>query len=87
MAGTIKDSYRRVFDPANPDSTRVLRHICKVGCVTDTTYVKGDPIESAMNEGARRLALSILRAVYGSDLATQQAIQSFYETTIHPPTS
>lgn len=54
-------SYQRVF--SSPDGELVLRHIMKVGYVTQTTFVKGDPHESNLREGQRRLALSILKFV------------------------
>lgn len=57
----LHSSYERVFD--GPDGQRVLRHIMKVGFVTTPTLVPGDPQMTAMNEGSRRLALSILKFV------------------------
>lgn len=55
----LHDSYRAVFD--SKDGERVLTHLCKVGFVNDTSYVSGDPYETAHREGQRRLVLSILR--------------------------
>lgn len=52
-------SYIRVFD--SPDGRRVLQHILKEGYVAKTTFVRGDPNETILNEGARRLALSIAK--------------------------
>ena len=55
----LHDSYRAIFD--NKDGERVLAHLCKVGFVNDTSYVCGDPYETAHREGQRRFVLSILR--------------------------
>ena len=55
-------AYVRVFD--TPDGKLVLEHIAKEGYVTRPCHVAGDPHTSAMNEGSRRLALSILKFVH-----------------------
>lgn len=55
----LHGSYQRVFD--TPDGEEVLQHILKVGNVTRTCHVAGDPYTTALNEGRRQLALSILR--------------------------
>ena len=55
----LHDSYKAVF--STKDGERVLDHLCKVGFIAETTYVVGDPIETAHREGKRRLVLSILR--------------------------
>jgi len=55
----LHNSYKAVF--STPDGERVLEHLCKVGFISDTTYVAGDPVESAHREGKRRFVLSILR--------------------------
>lgn len=63
MAGLQKlhDSYRAVF--TTPDGEEILKHLCKIGYVFDTSYVVGDSHETAHREGQRRLVLSILRFV------------------------
>jgi len=53
-------AYRRLFE--TDDGKLVLRHLMKVGFVTRSTFVAGDPHRTALNEGARRLVLSIIRA-------------------------
>lgn len=58
----VTSSFKQVF--GTEDGQRVLRHILKMGFVTSTTFVAGDPHRSAMNEGSRRLALSILKLVH-----------------------
>ena len=55
----LHDAYRAVFSTA--DGERVLEHLCKIAFIHDSTYVQGDPYESAHREGQRRLILSILR--------------------------
>jgi len=57
-------SYVRVFD--TPDGQRVLRHLMKMGYMSKTTFVRDDPYETALNEGSRRLVLSLLK-FYGRD--------------------
>lgn len=57
----LHSSYKNVFE--SPDGERVLLHICKVGHVFDACHVSGDQHTSAVNEGKRILALSILRFV------------------------
>lgn len=55
-------AYVRLFD--TPDGKIVLRHIMHEGFVLKSTHVAGDPHTSAMNEGSRRLALSILKHIH-----------------------
>lgn len=55
----IHRSYDAVF--STPEGDKVLHHIINEGYVTRTTFVAGDPQQTALNEGSRRLALSILR--------------------------
>jgi len=76
----LQDSYRRVFDKASPDVERVIRHLCKVGFVTRSTFVPNDPNQTAMNEGSRRLVLSILRFVHADQKKMVEQIESQYET-------
>lgn len=52
-------AYVRLFE--SEDGKTVLRHILKQGFVTRTTFVANDPQQTTLNEGSRRLALSILR--------------------------
>lgn len=59
MPGSKTAMYRAVFD--TPQGQRVLSDICKHSFVFDSTFVRGDSHETSLNEGARRLALSILR--------------------------
>jgi hypothetical protein len=52
-------NYAAVFGSNEGDM--VLRHIMSEGFITKSTYVAGDPNQTMLNEGSRRLALSILR--------------------------
>lgn len=57
----MHEKYVAVF--STPVGQDVLRHICKRGFVMSSTFVPGDIHTTALNEGSRRLALSILRFV------------------------
>jgi hypothetical protein len=56
---TIHRSYAAVFGTSEGDV--VLQHILSEGFVTKSTFVEGDPNQTMLNEGSRRLALSILK--------------------------
>ncbi len=56
---TIHRSYASVF--GTPEGETVLQHILQAGFVTKSTFVEGDAEQTVLNEGSRRLALSILR--------------------------
>jgi hypothetical protein len=55
----IHRSYDAVF--GTPEGEVVLCHIMAEGFISRTTFVAGDPNQTMLNEGSRRLALSILR--------------------------
>jgi hypothetical protein len=55
----IHTSYKAVF--SGPQGDDVLLHIMEHAFVTKSTFVQGDPEQTLLNEGSRRLALSILR--------------------------
>lgn len=57
----LKESYASVFSKASPDAAHVIQHICKAGFISRSTFVPGDPYQTAVNEGSRRLALVILK--------------------------
>lgn len=57
----LHGAYQRVFD--GPDGETVLRHLMHIGHVTSSTFVRGDMHETAMQEGERRLVLSVLKFV------------------------
>ncbi len=56
---TIHRSYAAVF--GTEEGSVVLQHILTEGFVAKSTFVAGDPNQTILNEGSRRLALSILR--------------------------
>ena len=55
----VHRSYAAVFGA--PEGEVVLQHILEAGFVTKSTFVAGDPEQTMLNEGSRRLALSILK--------------------------
>lgn len=58
----LHEKYVGVFtEGQGPD---VLRHICKVGHVFESSFVQGDPHATSFREGQRQLALSIARMVF-----------------------
>lgn len=82
----VRMEYQRAFD--GPSGEFVLKHLMKVGMVTESTFVKGDPYETAMNEGMRRLVLSILKQVNGTDRnmdLVQEQIQQHEDHMANPP--
>lgn len=54
----LQDVYQQTFESAT--GKEVLLHLCKVANIFDSTVVRGDPYETYLNEGARRLVLSII---------------------------
>jgi hypothetical protein len=72
----LKRVYQEAFS-GDPGS-EVLKHLCEVGYVFVPTYVRGDPVETAHREGARRLVLSILRMVHGDDEAIRKMAEEHY---------
>jgi hypothetical protein len=69
----IQRSYRQVFN--TEDGKVVLSHLMKNGFVTRTTHVAGDPHQSAMNEGSRRIVLSILAFMHKDEKQMQEQIE------------
>ena len=67
------EDYLHVFD--SPQGERVLKHICKVGAVFEPT-ISGDAVQSAVREGRRQLALSILREVHRNDDALYEQLRN-----------
>ncbi|UOF78037.1 hypothetical protein [Caudoviricetes sp.] len=54
----VHAAYSRFFN--SEDGKTILRHLMKTCYVTSSTFVAGDPHQSAMNEGSRRTVLSIM---------------------------
>lgn len=55
----VVSAYRAVFE--NPEGEIVLAHLAKNCNVFDSTFVQGDPNMTALNEGGRRVVLSIFK--------------------------
>lgn len=55
---SIRKSFRQVFN--TDDGKAVLAYLSKQCFMTTSTFVAGDPHQSAMNEGSRRVVLSII---------------------------
>jgi hypothetical protein len=55
----VHGAYERLF--STDDGKIVLQHLMKHGFVFESTFVAGDPHKTALNEGSRRLAISILK--------------------------
>ena len=58
----IHEDYQTIF--STPEGQRVLSHILKHAHGCKSTFVAGDPYQTAFREGQRTLALSILRFTY-----------------------
>jgi hypothetical protein len=69
----IHSAYKRVFE--SEDGQVVLRHLMKIGYMTRSTFVAGDPQRTALNEGSRRLVLSILRITKKNPQEIQREIE------------
>lgn len=74
----LKSSYREVFGKSEA-SQRVLRHLCKIGYVGRTTFVPGDTNQTMLNEGMRRIVVSILKYVNQSDDQLRRQIEQAYK--------
>lgn len=55
----VTSAYKSVFE--SPEGEVVLAHLCKNCHVFDPTFVQGDPNQTFLNEGGRRVVLSILK--------------------------
>lgn len=69
----VHEAYQTVF--TGTDGEMVLKHIMTEGCMLKTTFVKGDPHQTSLNEGKRILALSILKFVHRSHNNVVQQIE------------
>lgn len=74
----MHEKYQEVF--GSPAGQEVLMHIMKAGFVFKPTFVRGDVNETMLNEGSRRLALSILK-IYGKDHAIIQKMMEQQQQT------
>lgn len=73
----VRATYRRLFDTS--DGKVVLQHILRSGFVVSSTFVAGDSHKTALNEGSRRLALSILRFAKTNPQEVIKEIESEFE--------
>jgi len=76
----ISRAYAHVF--GTPDGEIVLNHIIQNGFVTKSTFVQGDPEQTMLNEGSRRMALSIMRMARGSSEQVKQIERELTERGI-----
>jgi hypothetical protein len=76
----IQKSYRQVFN--TEDGKLVLSHLMKNGFITKTTFVAGDPHQTAMNEGSRRVVLSILAFMNRDEKEMQKQIEQELQNEI-----
>lgn len=57
----IAQAYRDVF--STPSGQLVLQHLAEHNFVMAPTFVGGDPYQTALHEGQRRVVLSIMKYV------------------------
>ena len=57
----IAQAYRDVF--GSPSGQLVLQHLAEQNFVLTPTFVSGDPMQTNLHEGQRRVVLSIMRYV------------------------
>jgi len=55
----LRRAYKHTFEA--PEGKQVLLHLMKSCHMLTPTFVAGDPHQTAMNEGSRRVVLSILK--------------------------
>lgn len=73
---SLRESYRRAF--GTPDGQVVLRHLMKTCFVMTPTYVSGDERLSDINEGSRRVVLSIIRTLNKSPDEVLEEMENVY---------
>jgi len=74
----LREAYQTVFSKENPATEVVINHLFKIGFVTSTTFVAGDPYQTALNEGARRLVLSMIRYINRNPKDLIEQIEQIY---------
>lgn len=78
----IKDAYHSVFNSVS--GKIVLQHLAKVCGLGNTSVVKGDVYETYVNEGMRRVILSILRQLNVDDAAMMGLIEQGIQEEMKP---
>lgn len=58
----LHGAFSRLFN--TEDGKIVMAHLVKTGFVLQSTFVAGDPQQTAMNEGTRRVVISIMKFVH-----------------------
>lgn len=58
-AGAVAGAYARVLDPQGRDAGLVLRDLARYCRLGRSSFVPGDPCQTAFNEGARDVFLHI----------------------------
>jgi hypothetical protein len=69
----IQKLYKQVF--GTDEGKKVLAHLMRNGFIAKSTFVAGDPHQSAMNEGSRRVVLSILTFMNKNEDEMQKQIE------------
>jgi hypothetical protein len=57
----LANAYNDVF--TSPKGQLVLAHLAKLNFVLSPTFVAGDPYQTSMHEGQRRVVLSIMKFI------------------------
>ncbi len=73
----VYDAYKRTFN--SPEGQIVLKHMAKHCFVGSTTFVRGDPDLSLVNEGVRRCFLSILKMAKIDTAQVVKLLEEQYE--------
>lgn len=70
----LAGAYRACLAPESPQAKAVLEDLSRLCHAGTTTFVQGDPVATAFNEGKRTVLLHVLEAlgVKPSDIAFQQ---------------
>ena len=76
----LHSDYLAVF--GTEPGKRVLNHICKVGYISKPTVVPGNHDMTLVNEGMRRMALSILKFVNVDHANIVEQIEKEYRDEI-----
>ncbi len=73
----VYEAYKRVFN--SPEGKVVLQHMAKHCFVGSSTFVRGDPDLSLVNEGVRRCFLSILKMAKIDTAQVVKLLEEQYE--------
>lgn len=73
----LKECYEHIF--TLPEGEIVLKHLIRKGHVLSSTFVAGDSNMTAVQEGERRMVLSILRMVYSDNQELIKQIEEIHD--------